>query len=293
MSTGKRRNDEDYPFNGKAKTEGKPPPEAENIRSGIKTEIGAEEVKDRILKLAEWFPPSEFNFASPSRSISGIPRGHKIAVGVVTLKKAPSDDYHESSEGQGENKAVKGYFVSAQGMRKLAALAGVDALSSETVEKERDKDGRLMMIKHKVIGAVTNFDGSLMTAQATKTIDRGALLDLGYKDYRVKKIMAFAGERAETGAFARVARHLLGIENLIRLEMTGKPWIVLKLTLDVDPTDADHKRFLLERQYGGHGAKQLIYGDRQEERPALPDPNDITNLDEAEQEGEVNDETPY
>ena len=59
--------------------------------------------------------------------------------------------------------------------------------------------------------------------------------------------------------------------------MTGKPWIVLKLVLDIDPTDADHKKLLLERQYGHHGFKQLIYGP---EPKALPVPDEPQNIDD-------------
>jgi hypothetical protein len=314
MSTTKsereKKKADELPFNKKTepgeKKPGQPPQEpptgAKPIdeAEGLKSEINAEDIQGRIQKLAEFFPTDRFNYASPSRSISSVPAGHKIAVGVVTLRKAPSDDYFPVMEYDKatRQKVLKGYCVSSEGRKKLAALAGITTLESCVAETERNADGLLMRVKHRQVAKVINFDGTDLVAAVSKTIDRSSLIDLGKSEHEVKRIMAYAFERAETGCLFRMVGYLLGLENIIQPHMTSKPWIVLKLTWNIDPTNPDERRYLMDRQYGTGGVKGLLYGHG---TPlALPDPMDITDAvevqdldDKAEGKDGANDDVPY
>ena len=183
----------------------------------------------------ETYDPAQYNILTPMLLTDETSPMHQVRTQSVRIN--PKD-------GAGDVFAMQGgkLYLAASARRKLAALAGImenwreSGLIEDTPEK----------VKYRAIGAIQDAVGQWRPVTATKTIELEQLRKIKGEG-EVKAIWAYRYERAETGAWSRLATAALGLKSAYTAEELAKPFAVSRVILAIDYNDPETRRMITAR----------------------------------------------
>ncbi len=225
----------------------------------------AQSIKQKTMKdvLAK-YPTDKYNLLYPSESPVDVNPIFEIIEEIVRIDPNPDrQEVYEAGVFKDGDKWKQKLCLSKTSLEKLSYAAGIIFDSQETGQVQT---GDPNIIQFKVQGALQKLDGSYVRATKTKTInlyeiekeqrarlEAKALKGELYKnkkklewdtqeckDYIEGELKLFmikerkdAPQKAETGAYNRVIRSLLGLKPFYTEEDLQKPFVVIKVALNV------------------------------------------------------------
>jgi hypothetical protein len=209
------------------------------------------------------YPADKYNLLYPSESAIDISPIFEIIEEVVRINPDPKQqEVFDAGSFQDGGKWITKLGLSKTALEKLSYAAGIvfDSMETGQVPTDRPKE-----IQFKVQGALQKLDGTYVRATKTKTVNlielekeqrerleakalQGDLkkdrrvLEAGTKecnDYIEGALKLFmiketkdAPQKAETGAYNRVIRSLLGLRPYYTEKDLQKPFVVIKVALN-------------------------------------------------------------
>jgi hypothetical protein len=182
------------------------------------------------------YSPDRFNLLTPFLLTDETSPMHQVRTQVVQIN--PKD-------GAGDVFTMKGgkLYLAASARRKLAAVAGImeNWRESGLIEDTPTK------VCYRAIGAIQDAVGQWRPVTATKTIELEQLRKIKETAKEVEAIWAYRYERAETGAWSRLATAALGLKSSYTAEELAKPFAVSRVILAIDYADPEVRRMITAR----------------------------------------------
>ncbi len=185
----------------------------------------------------EAYDPSQFNVLTPMLVLDGDSPLHQTRTQVVRINPDPA---------AGEVFPMQGgkLYLSAAARRKLAAVAGI-------VENWRESGfivDTATRVTYQAIGAIQDASGQWRTVTASKTLDLEQIRKAkGYTEDRVQNIWQYRYERAETGAWSRLATAALALKSSYTAAELQRPFVVPRVILAIDYSDPEVRRMITAR----------------------------------------------
>lgn len=168
----------------------------------------------------EAYPEAKFNQLLPTVSVRQVNPFLVPDIEVVQLKE--SDMYHSSDMKDGE------YAPTANGLGKLADVAGITVLDSRRTDDGKDPD----VVEWRVDIEMVKPSGGTIRRPGSKRIDLHQLSN-GWSAARLAKAREHLIANAETKAFNRAIRSVLSLHGAYRKADLLKPFAVLRYVPDM------------------------------------------------------------
>lgn len=215
-----------------------------------------QEMSDRFTELEK-----HANVVSPLSKLDHMLPMHRISLRTTVINTDPraGEVYRDGRFCQGDEVAL-----TKNGMLKLMGAAGVNVVSSHRLDDRQDP----FVCEYEVTLSIRQFDGTLRTFCASKRNDfRDGQPEVTKKDGSAYAASAANDMRrhivslTQTKAMLRALRGLLNLKQKYTKAELSKPFVVPVLVPDLDPSDPDVKRALLQAALG---VQVALYGDAPE-----------------------------
>jgi len=210
----------------------------------------------RVANPLDAYNPNEYNILTPVLVVDETSPLHQVRAQVVKINPDP---------GASEVFPMQGgkLYLAASSRRKLAAVAGI----AENWRESGIIEDTPAKVRYLAVGAVQDAAGQWRSVTATKTL---ALEDLQKQPKmspeRLQSIWQYRYERAETGAWSRLATAALGLKPSYTAEELKKPFVVTRVILALDFSDPEVRRMVTARALE---AQANIFGPATALRPAI------------------------
>jgi hypothetical protein len=174
----------------------------------------------KTLEVLQDYPEAKFNLLIPTVSLRQVNPFLVPDIEVVQLKE--SDIYHSNDMKDGE------YAPTANGLGKLADVAGITMVGSERLDNGKDPD----VVLWKVTVEMDAPSGRRLRRSGSKEINLHQI-SAGWSAARLSKAREHLIANAETKAFNRAIRALLSLHGAYRKAELLKPFAVLRHVPDM------------------------------------------------------------
>jgi hypothetical protein len=233
----------------------------------------------KTLEVLEAYPEAKFNQLLPTVQVRQVNPFLVPDMEVVQLKE--SDIYHSNDMKDGE------YAPTANGLGKLADVAGVSVLDSRRMDDGKDPD----VVEWRVEIEMITPSGRPRRAMGSKRIDLHQLAT-GWSAARLAKAREHLVANAETKALNRALRGVLSLHGAYRKVELLKPFAILRYVPDMSQPEV-RQAFLgqlvpaADRLYGpanGEQPKQLTSSEV-ETAPEAPEEDPAPARDDVDADG--------
>jgi hypothetical protein len=245
----------------------------------------AQEIKqpqDFLKSLYDQYPPNKFNILFPSETLLQISPLQQVNYEILHINPDPvKQDVFSVGKTEIDGKWVEKFALTKVALERIAHSAGVQV---DHADSGYVPTGNPRSAGYKIVGAVQKPDGTWLRLTKSKFVDLDAivektrfkyqgLLESGkltvgygnkqrtlqndaegqkYIEGKVKeeeiRVMEFKEALAETKAYTRLVRALLGLKSWYTADDLSKPFVVVKISLNINfmLADPQTKNMLVE-----------------------------------------------